>query len=483
MPVIDENRLIVTLGLKLLENTKRPGLRALIDAAMGARAESGRTPRKRKINSSFIGFTIAPRMNAAGRVSSASIAVELLLAEDSARAQTLAESLCDLNLTRQVEENRIAEQAYQKIEKTFDPASDRVIVIDDDTWQQGIIGIVSSRITEHYGLPSILISFDGTANGEPLGTDVGKGSGRSIKGMNLVEALINCEDLLVRFGGHELAAGLSITRANIDAFRRRINRYAADCFSEEALTISLDADCEVEMNELTMALAEQISTMEPFGVANAVPTFVLRDARIVKMIPMGAGKHTKLIIEKDGREMAALWFGMSASQLSFNVSDPIDLLFQLSINEYQGVLSLQMIVQDIHLSERFSSALRRDMARYEEICAGELYSEEENILPTRDDFALVYTALRREFRAGHTIFSMQRMMAFLPTQDGCSISYIKLKFIIRIMQELQICEITEPTEDCYVFGFPYHTTKTNIEKSSILKRLKSQLRKPEDSGR
>jgi hypothetical protein len=159
------------------------------------------------------------------------------------------------------------------------------------------------------------------------------------------------------------------------------------------------------------------------------------------------------------------------------------LLFQLSINEYQGVLSLQMIVQDIHLSERFSSALRRDMARYEEICAGELYSEEENILPTRDDFALVYTALRREFRAGHTIFSMQRMMAFLPTQDGCPISYIKLKFIIRIMQELQICEITEPTEDCYVFGFPYHTTKTNIEKSSILKRLKSQLRKPEDSGR
>ena len=142
-----------------------------------------------------------------------------------------------------------------------------------------------------------------------------------------------------------------------------------------------------------------------------------------------------------------------------------------------------MIVQDIHIAESFSGRLRRDMARYEEICAGASYSEDENVLPTRDDFALVYTSLRREFRAGHTVFSMQRMMALLPTQDGDPLSYIKLKFIIRIMQELQICEVTEPSKDCYVFGFRYHTTKTNIEKSSILKRLKSQLRRPEDSGR
>ncbi len=483
MPVVDENRLIVTLGLGLIENTKRPGLRALIDAAMGARTEGGRVPRKRKINSGFIGFTIAPRMNAAGRVSSASIAVELLLAEDVSQAERLANELCELNLTRQVEENRIAEQAYRKIEQTFDPARDRVIVIDDDTWQQGIIGIVSSRITEHYGLPSILISFDGTANGEPLGSDVGKGSGRSIKGMNLVEALINCEDLLVRFGGHELAAGLSITRSNINAFRRRINSYAEACLDDDALLVSLDADCEVEMRDLTMPLAQEIASMEPFGVSNPIPTFVLRGARIQRVIPLGGGKHTKLIVEKDGREMAALWFGMSAAHLSFEPSDPIDLLFQLSINEYQNVQSLQMIVQDIHISEHFAESMTHEIARYEDISAGAAYTDAETVLPTRDDFALVYTVLRREFRAGHTVFPMRRIMAILSTPDGKRISYIKLKFIIRIMQELQICEITEPTEDCYVFGFHYHTTKTNIEKSSILRRLKSQLRKPEDSGR
>ena len=234
------------------------------------------------------------------------------------------------------------------------------------------------------------------------------------------------------------------------------------------------------MRDLTMPLAQQISSMEPFGVSNPVPTFVLRDARVLRVIPLGGGKHTKLIIEKDGREMAALWFGMSASQLSVEASDSIDLLFQLSINEYQNVLSLQMIVQDVHPSEQLVNELALEKARYEAICAGEPYSDAELVLPTRDDFALVYTALRREFRAGHTVFSMPRMMALLTASDGSRPSYVKLKFIIRIMQELQICEVTEPTEDRYVFGFRYHTTKTNIEKSSILKRLKSQLRKPED---
>ncbi len=480
MPVIDENRLIVTLGLQLLENTKRPGLRALIEAASGARNDGSRPSRKRKINSGFVGFTIAPRLNAAGRVSSASIAVELLLAETASDADRLAETLCDLNLTRQVEENRIAEQAYRKIEETFDPAQDRVIVIDDDTWQQGIIGIVSSRITEHYGLPSILISFDGTANGEPLDNDVGKGSGRSIKGMNLVEALIDSEDLLVRFGGHELAAGLSITRCNINAFRRRINRYAAEHLGEEALEVTLDADCEVEMSDLDMKLAQQITAMEPFGISNPIPNFILREARIVRVIPLVGGKHTKLILEKDGREIIALWFGMSTSQFEFEPTDPVDLLFQLSINEYQNITSLQMIVQDIHLSEQFCDAMKRDIARYEAICAGESYLESERVLPTRNDFAIVYTTLRREFRAGHSVFSMRRMLTMFSTPECGEISYIKLKFIIRIMQELQICEVSEPSADRYVFSFQYQTTKTNIEKSSILKRLKSQLRKTEE---
>ncbi len=477
MPVIDENRLIVSLGLRLLENTKRPGLCALIEAATGnQRADGKYPPKKRKINSSFIGFVIAPRMNAAGRVSSATIAVELLLAEDAKTAQALAQELCDLNTTRQVEENRIAEQAYKKIEETLDPENDLVIVIDDDTWQQGIIGIVSSRITERYGLPSILISFDGATRGYASGDDIGKGSGRSLKGLNLVGALCNCEDLLVRFGGHELAAGLSIRRSCIEEFRRKINRCAREQMGEETFCDSVEADCEVEMQELSMRLSQEIDAMEPFGTANPIPVFMVSGARLTRIIPMAAGKHTKLILEKDGISMNAVWFGRNSTQLPVDLYDTVDVLFQINVNEFQNVTSLQMIVQDMRVTP---TVMDRNLAlkkRYDEIRAGDMFDESESVIPTREDMAAVYTMLRREFNMNHTCFRTHRLLGMLEEQGCKTIGYIKLKMILRIMQELHLCDVEEPEEDCFVFEFYFNPTKTSIEKSSLLRKLKTQLR-------
>lgn len=470
MPIVDENRLIVTLGLRMIERTRRPGLRALIDAASGG-------TKKRKINSTFIGFVIAPRMNAAGRVSSATIAVELLLEEDTARAMRIADRLCELNTMRQTEENRIAEQAYDQIEKTLNQKEDRVIVIANDHWQQGIIGIVSSRITERYGLPSILISFEGAVDGEPLLSDHGKGSGRSVKGLNLVEALMACEDLLVRFGGHELAAGLTVQRGNVDAFRRRINEYAAQTLGDESLCVTLDADCEVETRDLTMRLAEEITALEPFGVSNAVPLFVLRDVRLVRVIPMGAGKHVKLILEKDGLELTAVWFGVSPLRLPFEVTEQVDVMFQLNVNEFQNTVSLQLLVQDMHLSETFEREFDAQMRLYRHICDGGEHLAEDHVIPTRDDMAIVYKYLRREYRNGHSVFTVRRLLSVVRASGAYDISYVKLKFIIRIMQELLLCGVTEPEQDTYVFEFYDSTAKTNIEKSSILHRLKRQLRK------
>lgn len=476
MPIVDENRLIVKLGLQILEDTKRLGLRALFDA-VSEKSASPRGGKKRKINSGFIGYVIAPRINAAGRVSNASIAVELLLAEDAESARNYAEQLCELNLTRQVEENRIAEQAYKKIEKDFDPARDRVIVIDDDTWQQGIIGIVSSRITERYGLPSILISFDGATRGYPAPDDIGKGSGRSIKGMNLVEALTACEDSLVRFGGHELAAGLTVRRCMIEEFRNRINQYANEHLGEESFCASLDADCEVEARDLHMNLATELSRMEPFGVSNPVPNLVLREATVLRALPMGGGKHTKLTVEKDGIELNAVWFNVNAAKLELEPMDKIDILFQLNVNEFRGVTSVQLLVQDIHPSEAFELQYQLEKKRYEEIRQGGELSAEEDLVPTRDDMVQVYTLLRREFRNGKSVFPIRRILMLLHSHGVEGIGYVKLKFIIRIMQELQICGVTEPAEDRYVFEFYFHTSKTNLEKSSILHKLKSQIKK------
>ena len=304
MPIVDENRIIVAYGLRKIAGNCRPGLSALIDATLPSTKMRGGFPvpltpqeraegRRKRINSGFIGFGIAPRINAAGRMSSASEAVELLLSDTEESARTLAQRLCEVNARRQVEENRVAEQAYRMIEETLDPENDRVIVLEDDTWPQGIVGIVASRVTERYGLPSILISFDGATRGYPCADDIGKGSGRSVKGMNLVEALMACEPLLVRFGGHELAAGMSIQRGNIERFRRRINEYARQRLCDEELAVHLDADCEVEPGELTMELAQELNLLEPFGVSNPVPQFILRDMRVERVTPLGGGKHTK----------------------------------------------------------------------------------------------------------------------------------------------------------------------------------------------
>ena len=246
------------------------------------------------------------------------------------------------------------------------------------------------------------------------------------------------------------------------------------------LCISIDADCEVKMSDLTLALAQEIDKLEPFGTSNPVPNFVLRDASLVRIIPMGNGKHTKLIVEKDGISMVAVWFGTEYTAIPFEIGDRIDLMFQLNINEFQNVTSLQMIVQDIQLSVAYQESFKDAWERYEEIRAGAPITAEEDVIPTREDMACVYTLLRREHQIGHTYFPIRRILSMI-SQQGSTIGYYKLKTIIRIMQELNICEIIEPVQDGYVFNFYFNPTKTSIDKSSILKKLKLQLYKGEET--
>ncbi|MBR7097785.1 MAG: single-stranded-DNA-specific exonuclease RecJ [Clostridia bacterium] len=473
MTVADENRLIISMGLHRMETDCRLGLRALADAASFGKEKANGKPKK--ITSSFIGFTIAPRMNAAGRVSRASIAVELLLAEDHERAEALAEELCRLNTERQIEENRISEEAYKKIEALSDEEKRCVLVLDDDTWHPGIIGIVSSRITERYGLPSVLISYEGAMEGTASPMDVGKGSGRSLKGLNLVNALSACEDLLVRYGGHELAAGLSIRRSDVSVFRKRINEYASEQLGGEPICHTLDADCELQMSDLTMKLAQELDYLEPFGISNPVPCFVLKDVHVLRIVPMGGGKHLRLTVEKDGVTVNAVWFGMSVADLGFEPTDTVDLMFRLNINEFQNTTSLQLILQDARISESEVLRLSEDAKRFEEIHAGAAYRRDEDVLPERGDVASVYTFLRREFRAGHTSFPMRRLLGQIRSAEGKAYNYIKMKFIIRILQELQICGVSEPITDHFLFDI-YPVAKTDLERSELLHRLREQQR-------
>lgn len=469
MPLVDENRLVVSLGLSMLERGGgRAGLRALLDAS----GKKGEDTSHRKVTSGMIGFGIAPRINAAGRISDALIAVKLLLASEKAEVEAYAEELCEINRQRQVEENRIATEAYEMIESGVG-ADDRVIILTSDRWQQGIIGIVSSRITERYGLPSILISFKDSTGESESEQDDGKGSGRSIKGLNLVEALNHCEDLLVKYGGHELAAGLTVKRGMVDKFRERINEYARERITDEMMSIRVEADCELQAADINMSFANELLRLEPFGIGNSSPQFIIRDAQVKRITYIGGGKHTKLVLTKDGMSFTAMYFGVGEGMLPVGEGELADALFNLDINDYRGVRSVQLILRDIAPSKSRELAFASAKERYEQIRAGDKYRPDEQVLPDRDDFARVYTALRKEFRSGVSVMDVRSMLKLLES-EGESINYAKLKFVLRIFNELQICSVEEISEDVYKLDIFFNASKTSIEKSSILKKLRGQ---------
>ena len=480
MPLIDENRVIVKHGLASLSETEREGLAALIEAASNPQSgtksavSEGVGVKKRKINAGFIGFALAPRINAAGRISSAEKAVELLLATDPYVASEKAQELCEINLRRQKEENAIAEEAYKTIEETHDFENDRVIVLNDDHWQQGIIGIVSSRITEKYGLPSILISFDGATKGYPALDDMGKGSGRSIKGMNLVDALDYCKDLLVRFGGHELAAGLTVMRCNIDEFKKRINDYAREQLTEDLSCIRYVADCELDAEDVSLNLANEISALEPFGVANPTPVFRINGLSLNKIISMGSGKHSKLLLDCGDRNLQAVCFGMPASSLDFFPGEKVDVLCQINVNEFRGQTAVQLVVQDVKLSGDCLREYDSEEARYKEICRGATFSDDEDVLPTRSDVAEVYKLIRRENLSGHTSFSYRMLRALLFDTCTRSIGYIKLRFALNILDEIHVCEVGDEDGSTFSAEVDRNAAKTNIESSETYRRLCGQ---------
>ena len=477
MPIKSENRIIVSYGLKMIENTNRPGILALMDTTVSKDSQKNERKRKRsKITSGYVGYTLAPRINAAGRIRTAEIAVELFLAKDMDTATDIAEELCRANKERQAEENKIIKEAYEKIEQ-LDIQNNPVIVLDADDWHHGVIGIVSSRITEKYSRPSILVSFEGNNTSTPSASDVGKGSGRSIKGLNLVDALCYCSPHLVKFGGHELAAGLSVTRAELENFREKINEYARENLSSVDMTPTIDADCVIGFKDVNINLAQQLQQLEPYGVGNPIPTFILRNVWVNEISPISDGRHTRLVISDGTSAITAMYFSNSPDSIGIYNGDRIDVLFNLDINEWLGRKSVQLIVKDIKVKENSQNNVSVARERFNEVWNGAVFTEEENILPTRDDFVAVYKFVVSSSRMGVNTFTHMDLSSRLSRgHESIDIGYIKLKIIIRVLQELNLIGIDEFEEEKYRFTVRY-SQKTNLDKSNLLKRLKNQQRK------
>lgn len=333
MPLTGENRIIVKKGLELLPYTANKGIRAIIDAGDIS---------TERITTTTVGFIIAPRINAAGRVGDPKCAVELLLAGDEATAMKYAQMLTDENHQRQETESCILNDALLMIENDATFKDDYVLVLSHDGWHHGIIGIVASKISEKFNRPTILIS---TENG------VGKGSGRSIKTFNLFHALENSGSLLLKYGGHELAAGLSVSDKNIDAFRKDINDYAKSVLTDEDFIPVINIDCELPLKFVSLATIERMTFLEPYGMGNPIPVFYCRNASVVSQRLLKNGKHLKLVLSDGENHVDAIGFNMGTFASNIRQGDSVDVAFSLSVNDFRGDRSAQIVLKDIKKSD------------------------------------------------------------------------------------------------------------------------------------
>jgi len=478
MPITDENRLIVTYGLRLIENSDRPGVMELLAAS----TSDARQTRKR-ITSSFVGFTLAPRINAAGRIRDAAIAVQLFLANTREEAAPIAKLLCDINKERQNQENEIVSSIRNKYGDSPYLKNDRVIVLSDEYWHHGIIGIVASRITERYGRPSVMISFEKSGGNPDIAQtaalsdeDMGKGSCRGVAGIHLVDAMAACSDLLEKFGGHELAAGLTIKRKNLDAFRQRINAYAKENM-EEALAPTLTADCELTLQDISIKQATELYKLEPFGVANAMPVFLLQNVQLRELNPVGGGKHLRLSVGTRHHSVTAMCFRTTVSDLNIFPGDFVDVMFNLDVNEFQNNQTVQLIVKDIRLTEDIVAEEDGEDALYRRITAwlegkGPAPSMPDGVLPTRDDLAYVYKLLRSELRVRREVYSLRALRHYIAS-TGKEIGSVKLRFIIDVFREMGLLsvDVSEDEMIIYQFGYLNVAGKVNLENSRILQKL------------
>ena len=479
MPIKSENRIIVGYGLKMIENTKRVGLTALINASLNNHGgiSHDRNKKRKKITSGYIGYTLAPRINAAGRVRSAAMAVELFLEHNLDRAESIAMKLCQANKERQNEENKIMQDADEKM-RSWDIEKYPVIVLDADNWHHGVIGIVASRLTEKYARPSILVSFGGNDEDGNASLDVGKGSGRSIKGLNLMDALCACSDNLLKFGGHELAAGLSVSRDQLPEFIENINRYARENLKDEDMIPTIDVDCEIEFSDLTFTLAQQLQKLEPYGVGNPQPTFVIKDCVVGDISPISEGRHTRFTLTDGNSTVSAMFFSNNPTNLKIYNGDNVDVIFNIDINEWLGRRNVQLIIKDIRQSYSQSIQSVSEVARFEEIWNGDSFSHSEDIIPSRDDFAYVYRYIVGAVRNGVDTFEHRDLCSKLSGyRSHTKINYIKLKIIIKVFIELNLIGIEESKNEVYKFILHYSTSKTELDKSNLLRRLRLQQRK------
>ncbi len=367
MPLKLENRSIVKAGIDKIKENSNVGISALLNVS---------AVKKDNFTSTRIAFSLTPRINAAGRMGKADRAVELLLCENMMEALVLANEIDDENSRRQRLEKEIFASCIEKIEKD-NLKYDRVIVVSGENWHHGVIGITAARIAERYGAPVILLSSDG---------DILMGSARSVPGFNIFDAISSCEDLLIKFGGHSQAAGITISVDNIDAFRDKINLYAD---KSPFTPPQIQLDCKLNPQALSLDLAFALSVLEPYGTENPTPLFGVYGVKLERITPMSNNKHLRLLFSKGANSFQTLLFGVSSDDFCFNVGDVLDLAVTVEPNLYNGEYTVSVLTKAIRLNGTDDDKLFMDLAAFNAFCSGKEYIV-DNLLPTRSQVGQIY---------------------------------------------------------------------------------------------
>lgn len=445
VPLTGENRTLIRAGLERLSQSDRPGVQALLEnAGIAGKA----------LTSTNVAFTLVPRINATGRMGAPERAVRLLISGYEEEAEVLSEEICADNEERRRVEAEIAEAAFADIEaKGY--MKDRVVVVDGENWHHGVIGIVASRVTERCGKPCMIIS---------RGETEARGSGRSIEGFSLFEAICACGDLLIKFGGHPMAAGITLKPENIEAFRKRINQYAAEHFPQMP-TQTVTLDCKLNPAALSVSMAQSLTQLEPFGNGNPQPVFGLFNMELSNVTPVGGGGHLRLTLEKNGAVITAMRFNTKPEELPYHIGDKIDLAVQLEAREFRGQPSLTVIVRDMKFAAFDTEKNIASLASFEKWQRGEVLSAEDKnrLYPDRACLAAIYRALR-------TVNGKETDQVRFVSQFGKDMTLGLFKTALLVFEERGLVH-SEIADDTFTATLIETSGKTDITRSPVLLAL------------
>ena len=436
MPLTDENRYLVRLGLEQIVRCPRPGIAAML-------RESSIDPAR--LTASTIGFSLAPRLNAAGRLGRASIAAKLLLSTDENTAVSLARELCELNRRRQSIENEIWKEANAQLQGV---TPDGPIVLASESWNQGVIGIAASRLAEQYSLPAVIVCLNG---------DVGKGSCRSYGGFNLFEALSACSAHLIGFGGHALAAGLNVRREKLDDFREALRAY----YIENKPEPRPEVQCDLLITDpklLSLDNVRSLDLLEPYGNANPKPVMCVSGVRLESLSEVGGGKHTRFHIRMGTAHFECIFFSHRAAETGVHEGDLVDIAFTPQINEYRGNISVQLVASAVrpHDPDALCDAILHD----HDGCgwAAAPYC------PERSDFVRIWRGMREDFTVGTDTEAIVRQ---------CPQDMEPERFCLCLMTLREVGLLAAPDGSIYGAGQRQISGKADLEATQLIRSLRS----------